>query len=222
MSDEKTTENENMINNTDEQTSAASGETVANAPEENAIPPHKEYAKRLLQFNTFYIQLLLCVGVIIAIGIALAVIYNVVLGAIIALSGALLYRYLAVDEMSKKLGIRYTSGAGGVTVLSCRARYGDVIWIPRKLIWFDVIKIGDKAFASDKNLELKRVFLPKDLKEIGSDIFEGCGALCEIHFEGTQEEWDKIVKKSDLSLYKIYFEAKYPPIPKRKKKKKVK
>ena len=218
MSDEKNTENINITENTNEQTPAPSGETALNEPKKDVLPPHKEYAKRLLQFNTFYIQLLLSVGVIIAIGIALAVIYNVVLGVIVALSGVFLYRYLAVDEMSKKLGIRYSSGVGGITVLSCRARYGDVMWIPSRLIWFDVIKIGDKAFASEKNLELKRVFLPKTLKEIGSDIFEGCDALCEIHFEGTREEWEEIAKSSDVSTYKIYFDAKYPPIPKRKKK----
>lgn len=203
---------------------AANNDTPSDTPAEEkkpALPPHKEYAKRTAQFNNFYIQLLCCVGVMIAIGIVAAVIYNVLFGVIIAVVGAVLYTFLASDEMFKKLGIRYTSGEGGITVLACRAKYGDVMWIPSTLIGFDVIKIGDSAFRSAKNQELKRVFLPESLKEIGSDIFEGCDALTDIYFQGSKEQWEKIEKKTDLSGYRITFDAKYPPIPKKKKKKAI-
>ncbi len=180
-------------------------------------PPHKEYSKRMAQFGAFYIQLLCCIGGIIAVGVALAIVYSVVLGASIAVAGALLYAYLTSDEMYKKLGIRYTSGAGGITVTLGLARYGDVLWIPSRLIFFDVIRIGDRAFCSKKNEELSRVFLPKTLKSIGKDIFEGCPSMTDIFFEGTQDMWEEIEKSTDLSGYRIIFEAKYPPAAKKKK-----
>ena len=186
--------------------------------ETQALPPHKEYAKRMAQFNVYYFQLLAIIGAIVILAVVLAVTQSVIVGVSLAVASAVLYKFFTSDEMFKRLGMDYSSVEGGMRVKACRARYGDVMWIPSKLIWFDVIEIGDRAFASEKNAELKRVFFPVSLKKIGEDIFADNTSVSEIFFEGTQEEWEKIEKHTDLSDYKVIFEAKYPPIPKKKKK----
>ncbi|MBQ7384242.1 MAG: hypothetical protein IJV72_05570 [Clostridia bacterium] len=189
-----------------------------NAKSAPALPPHKEYARRMLKFQSYYMNLLGCVGAAAALGIVIAVAYNVIIGACLAILCAIIYSVFTYDEMLKGLGIGYKSVEGGIKVTAVRARYGEVIWIPSSLIWFDIVAIGDRAFESDKNSELKKVFLPKTLKSIGSDIFFGCESICEIYFEGTEQEWEQIEKETDLTPYKVIFEAKYPPIPKKKKK----
>ena len=87
---------------------------------------------------------------------------------------------------------------------------------------FDVTRIEDKAFLSKHNAELRCVFLPKTLLSIGKDVFEGCQSLEAIFFEGTEEEWERIEKETDLSSLRITFEAKYPPVVKKKKIKQAK
>ncbi len=195
------------------------GQPLTETPQAPAVPPHKEYAARMAKFRDYYIRLLWCVGAAAAIGIVLAVIYNVIVGVCVAVLAAIVYKTFTYDEMLKQVGVGYKSIAGGIKITACRARYGEVIWVPQSLIWFDITEIGDRAFESDKNAELKKVFLPQSLKKIGSDIFSGCENVREIYFEGDARAWEEIEKETDFSACKIIFEAKYPPIPKKKKKK---
>lgn len=201
--------------------SAASAEGAsAPQPERPAVPPHKEYAKRMLNFSEFYIGFIVIVGIIMAIAVAIAVLYSVVLGVVLALFGVLFYTTILSDNMSKMLGFRYVSMAGGIRITMCRARYGEVMWVPDSLMGFDVIAIGEGAFKSPKNSELKKVFFPKTLRTIGKDVFEGCEALEDIYYQGSEEEFAKIVCETELSAYRIIFDAKYPPLAKKKKNKK--
>ena len=94
------------------------------------------------------------------------------------------------------------------------------MWIPSKLIFFEVTRIENEAFNSKHNGELRCVFLPKTLRSIGSDVFKSCDALEDIFFEGSEAEWEKIEKETDFSALKVTFNAVYPPIAKKKKKKK--
>ena len=195
--------------------------TAVRAERSPALPPHKEYARRILKYKNYYFQLLCIMGAIAAVGVVVAVMFNLLFGVSLAVFSAVIYAFLASDEMYKSIGIKYKSVVGGIKLISCRATYGNVLWIPSSLIGFDVIEIGDRAFSSPKNDILTRVFLPKTLKKIGAEAFADCEALKEIFFEGTETEWNKIEKNTDISAYKIIFEAKYPPIPKKKKKKKT-
>ena len=191
--------------------------TQTTAPAEVAIPPHKRYIQRLIKFQKYYFQLLMIVGGIIAVSVVIAVLYNLLLGVSTAIFAAILYNSWASSEMYKDIGLKYKSIAGGIKIIACKARYGEIMWIPASLIRFDVIEIDDRAFSSRNNEELSKLFLPKTLKYIGKDVFDGCDSLKEIFFEGNEEEWNKIEKKTDFSCYKVIFEAKYPPIPKKKK-----
>ena len=200
-----------------DQTSLAAEADGAPAPE--VLSPDEEYIKRTLAFGEYYRRLLCVAGAIEAAAIALAVLWNVLVGVSIAVLGAVIYFVYASDEAYKKLGVRYVSGVGGITITKCRAVYGDTLIIPPSLIGLDTLSIGDRALCvSDKNKDLRIIYLPATLKTVGEDIFEGCDALEEICFEGSREEWKKIDSRTDFTSYEITFCAEYPKLPKKEKK----
>lgn len=200
---------------------AETGNTVA--AEETLLPPDKEYIKRMTAFRKYYTKLL-CIAIAIeSLAIVLAVLYDVLVGFSTAIFGAVMYLVFVTSEMYRELGIDYRSIAGGISVKKCRVRYGGTLFVPSRLIGLDVTEIEDRAFgASPKNKELERIFLPATLKRIGKNIFDGCDALSELHFEGTKEEWERIESRTNTLSYTIIFGAEYPPIPKKEKDRKKK
>ena len=185
--------------------------------EKPALPPHKEYAKRMLNFNEKYIMTLCAAGVAIAAGLALIMYYKFIAGAAVAALGVIIYTKFVDLDLYNQLGFEYKTYTEGLKLTLCRARYGDVLWIPSKLFYFDVTRIEDKAFSNKYNEELRCVFLPKSLRSIGKDVFDDCPALTDIFFEGSEAEWERIEKETDLSSFSITFDAKYPPVKKNNK-----
>ena len=47
------------------------------------------------------------------------------------------------------------------------------------------------AFGGCKNL--RRITIPKRVREIKRNVFAGCHSLEDVYYEGTREEWEKIV-----------------------------
>ena len=187
-----------------------------------ALAPHKEYAKRMSEFSEKFLMTLLATAVAMVMGIALSIYSHFLIGLAAAALGVIIYIKFVSSDMYSLLGIEYKTYEKGMKLTKCRARYGDVFWVPARLMFFDVVKIENKAFCNDHNAELRCVFLPKSLQAIGKDVFEGCDALEDIFFEGSREEWEKIEKLTDLSSLRITFDAKYPAIKKKSKKKKSK
>ena len=185
--------------------------------EKPVLPPHKEYAKRMQSFSEKYIMTLCAAGVAIAAGLALAMYFQFLVGIAVAALGVIVYVKFVEIDLYSQLGFEYKTYTEGLKITLCRARYGDVLWIPSRLFYFDVTRLEDKAFANKYNEELRCVFLPKSLRSIGKDVFEDCPALEEIFFEGSEAEWERIEKESDLSSFRITFDAKYPPVNKKKK-----
>lgn len=183
-----------------------------------AKKPHKEYGARMQAFSAFYVQILVCVTAIIAIAIAAAVMYNVLVGIVVSISAVFFYKYMVNDKLKRSLGIGYKTVVGGLELTYCKAVYGGVIWIPARLIWHDVISIGTGALKSSEKYTLTRIFLPRTLGSISPDAFSGCDTLREIYFEGTEAEWQAIEGTDKLEGYSMLFEVKYPPVPKKKKK----
>lgn len=73
-----------------------------------------------------------------------------------------------------------------------------------------VTQIGEGAFYAST---LPRIWLPKNLTLIEKDAFYGCGALTDVYYEGSQEEWNKITIESGnecLINAKIHFEGESP------------
>ena len=62
-------------------------------------------------------------------------------------------------------------------------------------IFDGITKINTHAFYACHHI--KRVFIPKSVKEIGSAAFEECSALSEIEFGGTRTQWRAIEKGQD-------------------------
>lgn len=56
-------------------------------------------------------------------------------------------------------------------------------------------KIGRAAFSGCTSLE--RITIPKAIKSIGADTFKDCVSLCDIYYEGTLDEWNKIKINGD-------------------------
>lgn len=208
-----------MDNNniTPENTEVEINSEKTEANEKPTLPPHKEYAKRMQSFNEKYIMTLSAAGVAIAAGLALAMYYQFIVGAAVAALGVIIYTKFVGLDLYSQLGFEYKTYTEGLKLTLCRARYGDVLWIPSKLFYFDVTRIEDKAFANKHNEELRCVFLPKSLKSIGKDVFDDCPALTDIFFEGSEAEWERIEKETDLSSLSVTFDAKYPPVKKKSK-----
>lgn len=197
-------------------------EEINKTEEKKPLAPHKEYAKRMQSFKNKYLMTLYAAGTAIAIGIGVAIFYEFIIGVAAVALGVVIYIKFVNADLYSLLGFEYKTYAEGLKITKCRARYGDVLWVPSALMSFEVTKIGDKAFDNEHNRELRCVFLPKTLKYIGRDVFSRCEALEDIFFEGSEEDWEKVEKLSDLSAFRITFDAKYPPIKKKKKEKKAK
>ncbi len=78
-------------------------------------------------------------------------------------------------------------------------------------------EIPDYCFYDCKSI--KTVFIPKSVQRIGKYAFGNCTALEVIYYEGTKEEWDKIVKdenwdynagsSTSTGTYRIVYLGKY-------------
>ena len=57
--------------------------------------------------------------------------------------------------------------------------------------------IDDSCFYSCD--ALKYVVLPKSLKRIGHNVFNSCDVLTEIHYNGTIDDWNKIINREFIN-----------------------
>ena len=191
--------------------------TVEQKPQAPKKDPQKLYPIRLSKFNSFYTGLVVLAAIGFALAILTASIKDLFWGAVIALVTLFCYLRFSASELKEKLGLSYKTATGSLTVTACRPRYGDILYIPSKLLWYDVERIGDEAFRAKKNAELREIYLPRTLKKIGKDILVGCENLEAVRFEGSQEEWEAIEKQTDFDSLELYFDAVYPCLKKNKK-----
>lgn len=198
-------------------TVAAESEATTEKTDKPKKDPAKLYPARLSKFSSFYLCLVILASAGLLIAIYAAVAHELWWGALIAAVSVICYVRFTESEMRDKLGLTYKTGVATLSITSCRPKYGDVLYIPAKLLWYDVEEICDNAFKPKRNAELVEVYLPKSLKRIGKDVFCSCESLAAIRFEGTEAEWEAIDKETDLSCYEITFEAKYPEVKKSKK-----
>ena len=174
--------------------------------------PRELYLSRLNKFRIFYLLLVILSAAGLGAAIVVAVMLDLFYGALLAIVSVLAYVRFTQSELDDKLGLYRKTEAGALFITRARARYGDELYIPSRLLWYDVEGISDGAFFSPKakNASLKAVYIPKSIKYIGKDVFASCASLEEIFFEGTEDEWNKIVKESSFDGLKINFEADYP------------
>ena len=203
---------QNKFNTKNEAVVQSTESTASNTPPIKKKDPEKLFPIRLSKFNSFYLLVVLASVVALGVGIFVAVTNDLLWGTVIFFAAIAIYVYFTSSELHDKLGIWYKTDAGKLFVTKCRAKYGDVFYIPRRLLWYDVEVICDEAFLSpaNKNASLHSVFLPKTVKKIGKNVFASCSSLCKICFEGTEEEWNAVENETSLDGIEVIFGASYP------------
>ena len=181
-------------------------------PKKPKKDPEKLFPMRYAKYHSFYLLVVLSAIIALGVGIFVAVTDELLWGIGIFFAGIFIYVYFASSELHEKLGIWYKTDAGALAVTKCRARYGDVFYIPSRLLWYDVEELSDKAFFSpaNKNKELCAIFLPKTMKRIGEDVFASCESLSVIYFEGSEEDFLKIESKTSFEGFEIVFNHSLP------------
>ena len=160
--------------------------------EPQATDPFKLYPMRLEKFMSFYRTLVVAAFAGITAAVIVAIYESLLYGALIGIGSIFIYIFFASNEIFEKLGLAYKTTAGSLEIKYCRKKYGDVFFVPSKILWYDVEKIGDEAFNSVKNEGLTEIYIPKSIKSFGKDVFCGCADLIAIRFEGSEEEWQAI------------------------------
>ena len=153
-----------------------------------------------LTFWAYLVTVVICfVGA--AGAIATAVFSKVSYGVMLAVATAVFYASVVGQILYMRLGFSYVSLSGALRITEVYGKRRDRIFIPRRLLWLEVTEIGEKAFCHASSAKIRTVHLPRTLKKIGKNAFDGCQSLSLICFEGSEQEWNAIEK--DISLEKI-------------------
>ncbi len=177
---------------------------------EEALTPIQRYSLRLCEFEKFYLTVVLLCAAAVFVGIAVAILFNLLIGVASALLAASVYVYFVCDEAREQLGIRYKNIGGYIVITKLVCVYGDCLILPPKFIYADVRKIDGGALAVEQNGELRTLYLPASLTHIGKDIFGDAQKPLTVCFEGTREQWESIEKATDFSHCTLLFECEYP------------
>ncbi len=186
----------------------------------------KEFLDSLKKIKDSYLHTVIVCAVLVAAGIALAVFVNTVLGLVIGVAAVLIYMFMTKDILKKNLGISYRSTSGALSVTALDAKGKEEIWIPSRLIGLDVTEIEANAFKEGQNSNIQTLHLPATIKVIGENVIESCLGLKTLYFQGSEEEWNEIIKNFELGEIELIFfdESKYslPKPPKKNKEKRAK
>ena len=182
----------------------------------------QEFLSDLKWTGKAYLLLVISAAALVAAAIALAVLWKVSYGLLLAIIIVLGYISLSGNILYSRLGFSYDSTQGALRIKDVYGKNRDQVFVPRRLFWLDVSEIGDRAFCHSSSTKITTVYLPSTLKTIGENVFEGCESLCRICFEGSEEEWESIEKKTSLEGIEILFSQEIAYPVKQKKQKKAK
>lgn len=193
-------------------------DTQGKIKEDASLPSCDRFLARYKNYGDYYVMLLCFIGVSVSVSVAIALFSNVLLGLGLAVLSAIVYAICSVDEAKRQLGLTSSHITGGVHIKTAVACYGDELVIPKRFEFADVTYICDGAFSDEKNSELTAIYLPSTINHLGAHIFGERKVLPEIRFEGTEAQWSKIEKRTDLSEAVVVFDVDHPvPVKKFKK-----
>lgn len=178
----------------------------------------EQYLKRLAGTHKNYRQLVICCAVVTVTAIGIAVMYQILLGVSLAIFCAGVFIYFSSEDIYKQLGLSYTHECGTIHIKRAIAKYGDTLFIPSRLVWADVTRIDDNAFASDKNAELRSVYIPKSIRSVGKNVFGDHAVRIEIYYEGSEQDFRLIEGVETLVFGAISFGCAQPVLPPKQKK----
>ena len=180
----------------------------------------QNYLSRLNSFNGFYLVLIvICIALCIG-GTVIAVLLNLAVGIILATLAAALYAILSTRRAYSLLGLRFKHVRGEIHITSIDCALEDTVYVPDRFVWADVTRIGDGAFASKKNKDLLFVYIPRGIEYIGADVFGNNTSHVTVFFEGDENEWELIDKKTDFSSITTMCSAPFPRLTTKNTKKK--
>ena len=182
--------------------------------QDEQITNEQKYLSALKEFSNGYLLLLCLEGVACAAAIVVAFLYNVIVGASIAIFVAASYVYFSETLSRNKLGIDFKSIRGSITITYAAPAYSECVYIPSRLVYSSVTSIADRAFRSPKISDAKEIYIPLSIEYIGKDIFGENTSIPTIYYEGNQEDWNKIKKDTDLGAAEIIFSTPVPTLPK--------
>lgn len=63
-----------------------------------------------------------------------------------------------------------------------------------------IVEIGDSAFAG--NTYLETVYIPASITRIQKNAFRDCSSIYEVNYEGSKEQWNKIVIEAGNDIFR--------------------
>ncbi len=186
--------------------------TRLSAEAERSLSPCARYVLRMRRFTSFYRLLVVCMGVVSALAIVVAVVANVLVGLCAAVAVAVLYTHCKRDALGKHLGLRCESSPAGLCITSLSADGEDTLFVPACLMGLPVTALGDAPFDHEKNAAVTALYLPATLQAVGRDALVGLAALETVFFEGSQTEWDTLASELDIGGIAVVPNTPYPSL----------
>ena len=182
-------------------------------PEEDGTKTVSErYLARLKAYGDYYVMLVCFVAVCAAAAVGIALFFSVLIGLALAIACSAVYLFCTKSEAKNQLGLCVEHIRGTVYVKKADAVYGDELIIPDRIELARVTHICDGAFSGVTENDLKVIYIPCGICYIGRNIF-GENGECEVRFEGTATEWERIEKHTDIE--NVVCGADYPRLPKK-------
>lgn len=178
--------------------------------ESPAVSAEERYLSSLSSFSRTYWFLVACVGVIVLFSVVVAIVWQISLGLLSGIAGAVLYEYFKRDAFRTHLGMRVKIENGGLSVTSLHAKGKEMLYLPEALVGWQIRELGEGAMGAKRNENLTVLYLPASLRRIEKGAFDGCPALSEIRFAGSRDAFEKIACDADLSGITLSFGVKYP------------
>ena len=188
--------------------------------ENEGVSSTDRFIARYKNYSDYYLLLLVVVGIAVAAAVVIAILESVLWGIVLAVFAWTVYLICSKAEASKQLGISVTHERGTVTVSRAVACYGEEFVIPRKFEFATVSRIADRAFDNEKNGGVRVIYLPVGITYIGENIFGDETPLLEIHFEGSEAQWQNVEIHTRLSDAVIFFNVPCPFPPRKERVKK--
>ncbi len=98
-------------------------------------------------------------------------------------------------EYENGIGFSKNQTGDGYCIVDIKDKTCTTIEIPQTYNGLPIVRIEDGCFEGCSNL--REIFIPLSIKEIGDDIFKDCGEEtnqgCEIYYEGTLEDWNQTI-----------------------------
>lgn len=207
----------------DEQRNLAVGDETENEKVNSARPYGEgEFLSDLARTIKQYRTVLIISFVLAAASIGVAVMWKVLYGLVGAFVTVVFYTAGSTNLLYSRLGLAYRIEKGELTVTELYGRNREEVFLPERLLYSEVVAIGNEACDHRSSAEIRVLHLPRTLKKIEKDAFKGAPLLERICYGGSEEEWAEVELLCELEGIEVCFDEiiDYPVKEKKEKKSK--